>query len=134
MGDESTLYSDGAVLVTATRVVVAGTTHLVANVAAVSMSEDLPDARLPIAGMALGAVLGRHSSELLELPGGVPAGRLLQLFIKHVHRPAERPSDYTLLVGGVGPSDEEVEVDFVLKLLPDLLQDLPAAEAAGPRP
>jgi len=57
MAHETTYYSDGSVLVTAGRVVAEGTTHVLANVAAVSVTESHPDPRLPIAGIAVGTVL-----------------------------------------------------------------------------
>src|SRR4051812_44353475 len=57
MAHETTYYSDGSVLVTAGRIVADGTTHVLGNVASVSVNETHPDPRLPIAGIAVGVVL-----------------------------------------------------------------------------
>src|SRR4051812_30333442 len=57
MAHETTYYSDGSVLVTASRVVADGTTHVLANVGSVSVNETHPDPRLPIAGIAVGVIL-----------------------------------------------------------------------------
>lgn len=57
MSEEATLYSDGKVVVTAGRLVADGMTHALATVAAVSVTEETPDLRLPVIGMAVGVVI-----------------------------------------------------------------------------